>query len=377
MNRLFAIAPLALLSTAACEVRTPATALDAAPAETSPTTRQIVLPSDAEALASWQLPPQSPWSRYEKLTLLTYLADTPVVASMPDVGGLDVVHRAQDAAASLAMLGLPEGTLWIVDLRGAASVAFGATLSRMSSARIAPVMTFNNWPADHEVVPAEQTLAALVTMRPRLLTGADVAATPVFLLDAWRLAYREVTPDPEAIDNRYILLPSDFPDAATLRAAGIHRVVYVVEERGSSSTEEDDIHEVALDYQHAGLGISFVDLGTLAQLGGAGTEPEREARWEAAPSWDQCFSDWSFTVGSRGTILDDPAFYARARGGFGGVRAAPQGAARTYAPAHPSAGMAGGEHLGSGHVGGGHVGGGSGGRAYSGASPHVSGHGGG
>jgi hypothetical protein len=374
MNRLFAIAPLALLSTsAACEVQTPATALDVASSESAPTARQIVLPSDAEALASWQLPPQSPWSRYEKLTLLTYLADTPVVASMPDVGGLDVVHRAQEAAARLAMLGLPEGTLWIVDLRGAASVAFGATLSRMSSAKVAPVMTFNNWPAEHEVVPAEQTLAALVTMRPRLLTGADVVATPVFLLDAWRLAYREVTPDPEAIDNRYILLPSDFPDPATLRAAGIHRVVYVVEERSSASTEEDDVHEVALDYQHAGIGISFVDLNGLAQLGGAGPEMEREARWDPGSSWDLCFSDWSFTVGSRSTILDDPAFYARARGGFGGVRAAPQGGGRAYAPAHPSAGGSSGAHLGGGHAGSS----GSTGRAYSGASPHVSGHGGG
>ena len=364
MNRLYALAPLALLSTA-CEVRTPATALEVSHSEISPTSRELVLPTDAEALASWQLPPQNPWSRYEKLTLLTYLADTPVIANMPDVGALDVVHRAHAAAARLALVGLPESTMWIVDLRGAASVAFGATLSRMSSAKVAPVMTFNNWPADHEVVPAEQTLAALVTMRPRLLSSTDVATTPVFLLDAWRLAYREIEPDPEAIDNRYILLPSDFPDAATLRAAGIRRVVYVVEERASASTEEDDIHELAFDYQQAGIGISFVDLATLTQVG----EATREERWAPEPNWDLCLSDWSFTVGMRSTILDDPAFYARARGGFGGVRAAPLGAARSYAPAHPSTRL-GGAHLSGGSSG-------SSGRAYSGASPHVSGPGGG
>jgi hypothetical protein len=74
------------------------------------------------------------------------------------------------------------------------------------------------------------------------------------------------------------------------------------------------------------------------------------------------FDDWSFRVHVRTTILDNPTFYARARGGFGGVRAAP---GRTYTPAHPTLG---GAHPGgSGHSG----------RAYSGASPHVSGHGGG
>ncbi len=45
------------------------------------------------------------------------------------------------------------------------------------------------------------------------------------------------------MDNRYVLLPSDFPDPATLRARGIRRVVYVVEDRGRSTTEEDDFHE--------------------------------------------------------------------------------------------------------------------------------------
>jgi hypothetical protein len=54
------------------------------------------------------------------------------------------------------------------------------------------------------------------------------------------------------------------------------------------------------------------------------------------------------------------------------VRAAPQGAARGYTAAHPSVGA--GATSGSMHMGGA---GSSGGRAYSGASPHVSGHGGG
>ncbi len=86
MNRLIAVAPIAILTTA-CAVRTPATALDAQ-GEMSPETRQMVLPSDTEAISAWQLPPGNVWSRYEKLTLLTYLADTEVTATMPDVAGL-------------------------------------------------------------------------------------------------------------------------------------------------------------------------------------------------------------------------------------------------------------------------------------------------
>jgi hypothetical protein len=346
MNRLIAIAPVALLTTA-CAVRTPATALDA-PSAASPPTREMVLPDTTEAIAAWQLPPTSPWARYEKLTLLTYLDDEPVEATMPDVGGLEVVQRAHAAAERLAAVGLPPGTMWVVDLRGAASVAFGATLSRRAQAPVAPVMTFNNWPADAEVVPAEQTLAALVTMRPRPLAAGEVQATPVFLLDAWRLAFREVEPDPEAIDNRYVLLSSDFPDPATLRARGISRVVYVVEDEGRSGLEEDDFHDVALAYQNAGILLSLVGLDQLAAL--EAPEPEQ---W--AEQWAERYADWSLTVRSRATVFDNPRFYQLARGGFG---AAPAG--RMYMPASPGA----------------HAGGGSG-RAYSGASPHVSGGSGG
>jgi hypothetical protein len=364
MNRLYAIAPIALLTTA-CAVRTPATALDAR-GDVAPATRELVLPSDVEAIASWQLPPSNIWSRYEKLTLLTYLADVPVTATMPDVSGLEVVRRAQLAAGRLAEMGLPQDTMWVVDLRGAASVAFGATLTQQSHQPVAPVLTFNNWPAENEVVPAEQTLAALVTMRPRPLAAGQVQATPVFLLDAWRLAQRETTPDEAAMDNRYVLLSSDFPDPATLRARGIRRVVYVVEDRGQTTTEEDDFHEVALSYQDAGIAISLVDL---QQLGGIDA-PEPDRRGER---WAYYYDDWSFSVRPRATIFDDPLFYDRARGGFGGVRAAPVG--RPYAPAHPGV-VAPPFHTGQDS----HTSanfGGSSGRAYSGASPHVSGPGGG
>jgi hypothetical protein len=359
MNRLYALAPVALLTTA-CAVRTPASALDARVAD-SLVKREVTLPSDADAVAAWALPPTSPWARYEKLTLLSYLADVPVTATMPDVGALDVVRRAEAAAARVAGAGIPTDTMWVIDLRGAASVAFGATLSADARQPVAPVITFNNWPADNEVVPAEQTLAALVSMRPRPLAAGEIQATPVFLLDAWRLALREVEPDPSAIDNRYVLLSSDFPDPAVLRARGIRRIVYVVEDRGQSTTEEDDFHEVALAYQDAGLTLSLVDL---QQLSGLDVDVPAEHLDER---WAYWLDDWALAVGTRLTLFDDPRFYERARGGFGGVRALPSG--RAYSAATPSVGS---------HYGGtDHGSSGGSGRAYSGASPHVGGPGGG
>jgi hypothetical protein len=360
MNRLFAVAPVALLSTA-CAVRTPATALDAR-GDIAPATHPLVLPSVVDAIASWALPTNSVWSRYEKLTLLTYLADMEVTATMPDVGSLDVVRRARQAAARLAAVGMPQDTMWVVDLRGAASVAFGATLSQRSLQPVAPVMTFNNWPADDEVVPAEQTLAALVTMRPRPLPAGEIQATPIFLLDAWRLALRDTPPDPTAMDNRYVLLSSDFPDPATLLARGIRRVVYVIEDGSQGTTEEDDFHEVALAYQQAGIAFALVDLEHLAGLEGFAPDSVDER-------WAYYLDGWSCPVRVRSTIFDGPWFYQQARGGFGGVRAAPGG--RAYVAAHPVAGATmSGSHGAAGN-------GGMHGRAYSGASPHVSSAGGG
>ena len=45
---------------------------------------------------------------------------------LPRVAELDVVIEAEQAARVVANVGLPEDTMWMVDLRGAASVAFGA-----------------------------------------------------------------------------------------------------------------------------------------------------------------------------------------------------------------------------------------------------------
>lgn len=265
----------------------------------------VYVPSFGEVSARWLLPPTSPWAPYEKTTLLAALDDNGHVQSLPQIENIEGVADAREAANAVAVAGLPRDAMWVVDLPGAASVAFGAALSAGAREPVAPVLTFHNWPAQNELVPAEETLAALVALEPRLPSGAEGA--PVFLLDAWRLALPDEPPDDEVTDNRYMLTPADLPAPEVLLSRGIRRVLYVVEDLEASDREEDDLHAAFAAYQAAGISIAMVDLALL------------QDRPEIAP-WDDLGSDqWSLLIDpARGTVVTDPSFYARARGGFGG-----------------------------------------------------------
>ncbi len=314
LRRVLGAVPVAVLSTA-CASRpwTPSVSV-AYWAQDVPAGSPVALPTYPEAAMRWQLPPQNPWARWQKLTLLSVLDAAPQrTAELPDIARLDVVAEAQSAATRIGAAGLPADTMWMVDLRGAASVAFGASLSRASREPVATVLTFNNWPADNEIVPAEETLSALVKMQPRLPQPDDLATRPVILLDAWRLAFREDEPDDEVTDNRYMLSPGDLPDPNALRAQGITRVVYVVEDLDDTETEEDDLHEAFLAYQAAGIAIFMVDLKFVVQ------------RFEGHVEWNEVLVRRHYTVAPRVTICSDVRFYARARGGFGGVHGVPSG----------------------------------------------------
>jgi hypothetical protein len=144
----------------------------------------IEVPARENIAAEWQLPPTSPWAPYEKLTLISVLGASPAPAMLPDVRAMDDVQRASSAATVIARAGVPTDTMWVVDLRGAASVAFGAALSRQSATSIAAIPTFNNWPGENELVPAEEALAALVMMAPKLPSPTDANTRPLFMLDA-------------------------------------------------------------------------------------------------------------------------------------------------------------------------------------------------
>ena len=305
MRRL-ALAPLAVLGTA-CASRpwTPAVSVDHW-AQDPPNGEMTALPTARTLIEEWQLPRESPWSPYVKLTLLSAPNGGPAAVELPEVRSLEVVQRAEIAADRLARVGVPRDAMLVLDLRGAASVAFASALVRMSKQPVAPVVTFNNWPNDRGLVPAEETLAALIALPPRRTLSGDAEAVPVLLLDAWRLAFRFDAPPDDVVDNRYALTPSDLPDAETLRAHGIARVIYVVESLDEASTEEDDVHEAALGWQRAGIKMSIVDLSWIEGL-------------PIEPLTPMALDHEQIEIEPRVTLLRDPTFYARARGGFGGV----------------------------------------------------------
>jgi hypothetical protein len=301
-------APLALL-TGACAHRpwTPSVSV-AYWSEDVDHTEHKALPSSADLAARWRLPASLVWSRYQKITLVSSLDSTPADEELPAIEDLDVVRRASAVGARVADLGVPSDAMWLVDMRGAASVAFAASLSNRSPAPVAPVATFNNWPAENELVPAEETLAALIDFTPKIPAENTPNATPVLMLDAWRLAYRFDEPDDDVHDNRYVLNPPDFPDVATLKSQGIARVFYLVEDLDDAEVEEDDVHSVFIEYQAAGIQLFMIDLSTIEKASSlAPGAPEIAARL--------------LVVEPRAVLLDDPTFYARAHGGFGGLYA--------------------------------------------------------
>lgn len=278
-------------------------------AEDVPEGREVSLPSSMELARTWQVPTDLAWSRYGKGTLMSAADAIGGVAVLPDVRTLEVVGEAEAAAASVARAGLPAGTLWMVDLRGAASCAFASRLGRGTAEPVASVITFNNWPAEESVVPADETLAGLVAFPPKQPAPGVTSAHPVFVLDSWRLAYRFDKPSDDTYDNRYMVMQGDLPDAAMLHAQGITRVVYVVEDLDDAEVEEDDLHASFREWQAAGVSVHLVDLAFLQGLPPASEGPRADWAARLAPQ--------AYWVRERYTLVDDPVFYGRARAGFG------------------------------------------------------------
>jgi hypothetical protein len=279
-------------------------------AQDVPAGREITLPQSTELARAWQVPPDIAWSPYTKGTLISAVGPLGDTATLPDVRTLDVIKQAENAASNVARGGLPSNTLWIVDLRGAASCAFAARLSRETAEPVASIVTFNNWPAEEAVVPADETLAGLIAFPPKAPPAGATNAHPLFLLDSWRLAYRFDHPADDVYDNRYMLMPSDLPDVATLRAQGITRVVYVVEDLDDAEVEEDDLNASFRTWQEGGLPIHMVDLAFLEDV-----PAPKDGSWQV--DWSARLGPERYVVRERYTLVDDPIFYARARSGFG------------------------------------------------------------
>lgn len=158
--------------------------------------------------------------------------------------------RGQALADVIAFAEAPERWLVVVDLPGPLSVAFAAGLAK----RATPVCMFGNWPHPRGVVPAHETLAALLFHRPQLAASPrEGALATVFVLDRSRLnSYDNAF---ELFDNRYVV---QLPPATALN--GIERVLYVVPGSGQADQDRelDDLSATFVAWRSVGITVRMV-----------------------------------------------------------------------------------------------------------------------
>ena len=173
-------------------------------------------------------------------------------AKMPDVTALlDGTHSAPAPFDVSWAPPVSERVAIVVDLPGADSVNAGLALAGQG---YRPVPLYN-------VVPGPPTLAApsAVDVGPvmgALWRGGDALeqlnlpydAPPAFLLDSRRLA--SGAPRPGGFDNRWVVLPQDFPSATFLASQGIRRAVLVQDNAGQPRS---DLAHVLRRWQDGGI----------------------------------------------------------------------------------------------------------------------------
>jgi hypothetical protein len=162
---------------------------------------------------------------------------------------MDVAYKRGKALASLFADNTLADFVFMIDLPGPDAVAFAAGLASLAE----PVFTFENWPHPLGVVPAHQTLAAVVYYRPAFEAAA---ATPrklaAYVLDRHRLvAY---TDDGTKFDNRYV---ARVPTASFLAGQGVKHVLYVSPSKNEVQ-ERDDLNDDFVAYERAGVDVRVI-----------------------------------------------------------------------------------------------------------------------
>lgn len=144
----------------------------------------------------------------------------------------------------------------VVDLPGPQAVLVGLALAERG---FQPVPLFNGTSGPNPVVavePIERALGTGTNVLRRLTIAPD--ARPAFLLDSDRHNQRGGA-EPGRYDNRWIVLPQDFPSGATLAAHGIKEVTVI---RARAAVPDQDLTYVLLRWQEAGLRLRAIALET-------------------------------------------------------------------------------------------------------------------
>ncbi|MFA6961560.1 MAG: hypothetical protein WC205_12465 [Opitutaceae bacterium] len=186
-------------------------------------------------------PSNSVWSPWAKPVLFAELPEVPIGIS----GGVPPLTAPE--VPWLSVFG--HHTALVLDLPGEAAVLRGLQLAHHG---YRPVPLFNTSHSQGEVVPTRELIAGLHSGRQVLASlSLPANAPPAFLLDSGRLPHR-IPVAPGKYDNRWVVLPQDFPSGNRLRELGIDTVVLWQTEGGQP---RDDLAHVLRRWQEAGIPI--------------------------------------------------------------------------------------------------------------------------
>lgn len=184
------------------------------------------------------------WSPWAKPVLFAQLLDVPGDEPIPEQS-LPDVSWLPDASGDTAL---------VLDLPGPEAVDAGIALAR---AGYRPVPLYNANVDSAAVVPVQPIMERLRVGALMLPEAGRLRndAPPAFLLDANRMR-PALTLTPGRFDNRWLVLPQDFPSATALRTHGVKRVTVVQQDQ---TDPQADLRHVLLRWQNAGILLSVVD----------------------------------------------------------------------------------------------------------------------
>jgi hypothetical protein len=188
----------------------------------SPRAAHAAAGAGATAVAAWRrwYLAAGPWRGYVNCPVL--LGDAPGSIARGRPRAEASAHwLAEHLASQLA----PTGTLCLLDLDPLLGVQVAAELSASGRAHV--VLVIARWAYTAALLPTGSLQRLLIRTSQRLRPVPAPNASVVFVLDRARTAAFDRPAGDRRADNRYRLLPGDLPTLATLRQAGVQRIITI------------------------------------------------------------------------------------------------------------------------------------------------------
>jgi hypothetical protein len=186
-------------------------------------------------------PPGSIWTPWAKPALFAQLS--PPMTAAPDPPLTAPTDWAPAAAQSCAL---------IIDLPAHEPLLLGIALAAKG---YQPVPLYNTCTGPYPTLDLTDVVATLDAGH-HVLQNIELPhdAPPAFLIDSRRRKGHR-PPSPGAYDNRWLVLPQDFPSATFLHTHGIRQALLVQESAGQP---QEDLAHVLLRWQEGGIKISVL-----------------------------------------------------------------------------------------------------------------------